>query len=390
VTPPKILQVCAIDSSAWLLLRAQLVAMQAQGWEVHLACSDGPALPRLAALGIHPHAVPIARNTNVAQHAVSIARLHALMKRERFDLVHVHTPVAAMLGRVASRLAGVPHVVYTAHGFYFHDEMPAGRRRRHVMLERVLGHLTDRLLTQSAEDAVTAVQTGIMPAERVEAIGNGVPVADFLAPPEPRVAAWRQQLGLDETAVVIGTVGRLVEEKGFREFFLAAKALAARLPEVAFVVVGGSFAGDRDGFGEEIARMLEHPPLRGRVHFTGYTEEIPALMHLLDVFTLPSYREGMPRSILEAMAAGRPVVATDIRGCREEVVEGETGFLVPTRDATALANRLERLVLDPALRVRMGSASRARAVAMFDEAMVCERVVAALAGVLQVPVRRGP
>ena len=148
------------------------------------------------------------------------------------------------------------------------------------------------------------------------------------------------------------------------------------------MVVGGAFPGDRDGFQAELARLVAQPPLKGRVHFTGYTEDIPPLMHLMDVFALPSYREGMPRSILEAMAAGRPVVATDIRGCREEVVEGETGFLVPTRDVAELANRLERLVVDPGLRARLGAAGQARAAAEFDEALVCERVVAALAAEL--------
>ncbi|MEB3220465.1 MAG: glycosyltransferase family 4 protein [Candidatus Sericytochromatia bacterium] len=382
MAPARILQVCAIDSTAWLLLRAQLLAMRDAGWEVHVACSDGPALPRLRALGLHTHAVPIARSTNVAQHAASVLRLRDLMVRERFDMVHVHTPVAAMVGRVAARLAGVPHVAYTAHGFYFHDEMPPGRRRRHVWLERGLGRLTDLLLTQSAEDAATAVREGIMPAGAVQAIGNGVPVAEFAAVAPERVEAWRRRLGIGEDQLVVGTVGRLVEEKGFREFFLAARAIATRLPEVAFLVVGGAFPGDRDGFQAELARLVAQPPLKGRVHFTGYTEDIPPLMHLMDVFTLPSYREGMPRSILEAMAAGRPVVATDIRGCREEVVEGETGFLVPTRDVAELANRLERLVVDPGLRARLGAAGQARAAAEFDEAHVCERVVAALAAEL--------
>jgi glycosyltransferase involved in cell wall biosynthesis len=107
---------------------------------------------------------------------------------------------------------------------------------------------------------------------------------------------------------------------------------------------------------------------------------VPTALALMDVFALPSYREGMPVSILEAMATGLPVVATDIRGCREEVVAGETGFLVPTRDAGLLAEALERLLVDPALRARQGAAGRVRVAALFDERQACERVVAVLEG----------
>lgn len=376
----KILKVCAIDSTAWILLRNQMLAMRDRGWEVHLACSDGPNMPRLREDGFATHAIPIARNTDLASHLKAILALTRLIRQQRFDVVHVHTPVASLIGRVAAKLAGVPLVVYTAHGFYFHDEMPGPQRTRHVLLERAFGKLTDHLFTQSAEDAETAVREGIMPAGAVTAIGNGVLIERFQAVPPAEVAGWRERLGLPESALVVGIVGRVVEEKGYREYFEAAKAVLEKHPDVAFVVVGSAIAGDRDTFQEQIAQLLDaDPQLKARVFFTGFTEEIPALMNLMDIFTLPSYREGMPRSIIEAMAAGKPVVATNIRGCREEVVDGETGYLVPLKDAATLADRLKRLIEDPELRARQGEAGRKRAEAMFHEHMVIERLLSKLA-----------
>jgi glycosyltransferase involved in cell wall biosynthesis len=379
---PKILLVCAIDSSAWLLLRGLMQAMLARGWEVHVACSDGPNLARLEALGVRTHAVAIARNLDPRAHLRSVLALVPLMRRERFDLVHVHTPIAAMVGRVAARLAGVPVVVYTAHGFYFHERMPAGKRRAHVWLERLLGKLTDFLFTVSGEDAQTAVAEGIMPAERVQFVANGIDIPRFRDVPAADLARWRAQLGLDDQ-LVIGFVGRLVEEKGIRELVLAFRQLLETRRDLALVLVGSTLAGDRDDFGQELAAMLEDPLLRAHVHFTGFTEDIAPLMKLMDVFVLPSYREGMPLSILEAMAAGRAVVATDIRGCREEVVEGETGFLVPVGDAETLAARLETLAADPALRERMGQAGLQRVAAHFEEhavnAAICDRLATLLA-----------
>lgn len=376
--PVKVLKVCAIDSSAWLLLRPQMEAMRDHGWDVHVACSDGPYMERLRERGIMSHPIAIARNTDVFSHLRSIRELYKLIRRERFDVVHVHTPVAALIGRIAAKLAGVPLTLYTAHGFYFHDEMPAAQRTRHVLLERAFGKLTDHLFTQSMEDAETAVIEGIMPRGQVTVISNGVPIQDFQTVPEAAVEAWRTKLGIPADAVVIGIVGRIVEEKGFGEYFRAARDLATKFPNVAFLVVGGKFQGDRDTFLDEVERLVKDPVLEPRVFFSGYSEEIPALMNLMDVFALPSYREGMPRSIIEAMAAGKPVVATDIRGCREEVVEGETGYLVPTKAWGALAERLGRLLADPELRRQMGDAGRRRAEALFDERMVCHRLISTM------------
>lgn len=384
---PKILLVCAIDSSAWLLLRGLMQAMLARGWEVHVACSDGPNLARLEALGVRTHGVAIARNLDPRAHLRSILALVPLMRRERFDLVHVHTPIAAMVGRVAARLAGVPRVVYTAHGFYFHERMPARKRWAHVWLERLLGRLTDLLFTVSGEDARTAVAEGIMPAGRVQFVANGVDIPRFRDVAPADVARWRARLGIPDAWPVIGFVGRLVEEKGIRELLEAFGQLLATRPDLALVIVGSTLAGDRDDFGQELARRLEDPVLKARVFFTGFTEEIAPLMALMDVFVLPSYREGMPLSILEAMAAGRAVVATDIRGCREEVVDGETGYLVPVGDAGRLAGRLEALLADGELRRRMGEAGLARVERSFDERAINQAITDRLAILLQRPTR---
>ena len=128
-----------------------------------------------------------------------------------------------------------------------------------------------------------------------------------------------------------------------------------------------------------MARFITgNPQLRDRVRFSGFTEEIPVLMQLIDIFVLASYREGMPRSIIEAMAAGKPVVASNIRGCREEVVDRETGYLVPVRDARALADRILALVADSELRAALGAAGRRRAEALFDEDEVTARVIATI------------
>jgi len=170
-------------------------------------------------------------------------------------------------------------------------------------------------------------------------------------------------------AVVIVMTGRLVAEKGYPELFRAMAGLDAHL-----WVAGDRLASDHaDAIDAALARLEADPSLKARVHLLGQRDDIADLLRAADIFTLPSHREGMPRSIIEAMMTGLPVVATDIRGCREEVIDGETGVLVPVDDPTRLREALARLAGDPDLRRNMGDAGRDRALALYDETRVIAR-----------------
>ena len=371
----KVCQLCAVDFTLKHFLTALIDGMRAQGWQVTGVCSDGSFVPPLRAAGYTIHTLPISRGLNPLKHLVSLLRLIRLFRAERFDVLHVHTPIAALLGRIAARAAGLPMVVYTAHGFYFHDDMRPLPKAVFVFLERIGSRFTDLMFTQSAEDAATAIKLGFLPPARVLAIGNGVDPARFVPGDAAARAAMRATLGIPPGGVAIGMIGRMVSEKGYREFFAAARRLAAARPDVWFVAIGDRLPSDHAG---SVDAELEaaRGALGDRLVLTGLREDIPAMLGALDVFTLPSYREGMPRTIIEAMMTALPVVATDIRGSREEVVDGATGILVPVKDVTALASALQTLVDNPDARTRMGRAGRERALALFDESRVVARQIA--------------
>jgi len=188
--------------------------------------------------------------------------------------------------------------------------------------------------------------------------------------------ALRARLGFTPKNRVIGFVGRLVREKGVVELFEAMARVATQFPEARLLVVGDTLKSDRDT--QTIARLnriITSERLDDVVRFTGFRDDIPDLLAIMDVFVLPSHREGMPRTILEAMAAGKPVVATNIRGCREEVVDEVTGLLVPVCDPEALAEAILRLLRDEELARRIGEAGRKRVQEEFDEADVLRRQV---------------
>jgi len=372
----KICQLCAVDFTLYHFLLPLMRAMREKGHEVVGVCSDGPLLARARAEGFRVEATPIVRGYNPLEHWKTFGALVRLFRTERFDLVHVHTPVAALIGRLAAARAGVRTVVYTAHGFYFHDRMPRWKRALFIGLEYLGGRFTDILFTQSAEDAGTARRFGLCRGGTVEAIGNGSDPQRFhpVAADAPERLALRRSLDVDDARPVIAMIGRLVAEKGYCELFAAMRDVDAQL-----WVIGERLKSDHAQSIDALIDAVQQDPVLGkRVRFLGYRQDIPALLRAADIFTLPSHREGMPRSIIEAMLSGLPVVATDIRGSREEVVDGESGYLVSLGDVPALARALQRLASDAALRRSFGAAARARAADLFDERKIVARQLALL------------
>jgi glycosyltransferase involved in cell wall biosynthesis len=370
----KIAQLCAVDFTLYHFILPLMRGMRAAGHEVVGIASDGPFMDKVRAEGFRVEPVAIERSFNLLRHAGSARRLEAIFRRERFDIVHVHTPVAALIGRWSAWRARVPKIVYTAHGFYFHERMAWPKRAAFVALEWLGGRLTDVLFTQAEEDAAATRRLGLCRGRVIQAIGNGVDAARF-HPAEPAERArLRESFGAEPDRVVILMVGRLVAEKGYVELIEAMKSVDADL-----WIVGDRLPSDHaDPIDAALDAAAHDPVLRRRVRFLGYRADVPLLMRAADIYTLPSHREGMPRSVIEAMMSGLPVVGTNIRGTREEVVEGETGTLVPVGDAAALAAAFNRLAGDLALRAAWGAAGRTRALALYREDLVIARQIEAL------------
>lgn len=362
----KVCQLCAVDFTLQHFLLPLVDGMHEAGWDVISVCSDGLAIPELRRRGYRIETIPIARSLNPFRHVRTVFALVRLFGRERFDVVHVHTPVAALLGRIAAKIAGIPLVIYTAHGFYFHDDMSSLKRKAFVLLERLGGRLTDLLFTQSAEDAAAAVSENIVSAKKVFAIGNGVDVGKFDPAKKGTQRELRRTLGVPGEAFLVGMVSRLVKEKGVVEFLEAAIRVGARDTRAYFILIGERLASDHAA---DVTIEIERAKmaLGSRLVLTGLRQDIPELLAAMDAFCLPSWREGMPRTIIEAMMMARPVVATDIRGAREEVIPEQTGLLVPVRSPDRLADAIGRMVAEPSWAVQLGAAGRERALSLYDE-----------------------
>jgi len=379
---PRVVHVTTVDMSVRHLLLNQLLWLRDAGFEVAAASAAGPDLEPVRRAGVPHFAVPFTRRMTPLADLAAFFTLWRLFRREHFTIVHTHQVKAAMFAQLAARLAGVPLVVNTVHGFYFHDNTPPVKRAAWVLLERGLARLSHALLSQNREDVETAVREGICAPGKIEHIGNGIDVRRFdRAVVDPaRLDATRRELGLAPDAQVVGFVGRLVVEKGVLELFDAVRLLRRRFPRVRLLMIGPVDSDRADAIQPATADTYGIGDI---TVFSGYRHDTPELYALMHVCVLPSHREGMPRSPMEAASMGVPCVATAIRGCREVVRDGETGWLVPVNDAPALADAIGRILGDAPAAGRMSVRARSIACEYFDERLVFERVRAAYDRLLQ-------
>ncbi len=360
----KIIEVTNVDFSLRHFLLPLMRGVRARGHEVIGVSADGALLDVARAEGFRVVPLPLVRGLSPRAQWRAFRALLALFRAERPDMVHAHMPISGFLARLAARVAGVPRIAYTGHGFLFNQPGPLARRGVSLAMEWLGGRMTDIYLTVSAEEAADARRLGLH--RGAEAAGNGRDPQRFRPDPEAR-ARLRATLGVSQDRVVVIAVSRLVRHKGYPELLAAMRDLDAEL-----WVVGERLASDH---GADMAPHFATSGLGARLRRFGYREDVPALLAAADIFALPSHFEGLPMSVIEAMFCALPVVATNIRGPREQVVDGTTGLLVPPRTVAPLAAALRRLAGDPGLRDRMGAAGRARALALYDETRVIARTL---------------
>jgi glycosyltransferase involved in cell wall biosynthesis len=368
----RLVHMTTTDMSLSLLLGPQLRAFAGAGYEVIGMSAPGPYVEELQRSGIDH--VPLRHFTrSMAPHRDirAFGELIRELRRLKPDIVHTHNPKPGWFGRLAAKIAGVPLIVNTVHGLY---AQPHDRRFRKAVvysLEALAARCSDVELVQNIEDMPVLTRLGVA-GSKMRLLGNGIDLERFDPDRHDRAAA-RAAIGASDGEVVCGAVGRLVAEKGYRELFEAARRVAATNPRFRLVVVGPDEPGKADSLSPAEIRQAE----AGGVRFLGLRHDVERLYAGFDFYVLASHREGFPRSAMEAAAMGLPVVATDVRGCRQVVDHDRTGLLVPARRADALTDALQRLSLDNELRSAMGAAAREKARREFDQRRVIAITLAA-------------
>ncbi len=344
-------RVVTTSLTARVLLAHQMRALDDVAWTVLSgdAFDDPPA-------DVAVDVIPIRREFALSD-LTSFVRLWKYFRRHDFDFAQTHTPKASFLGLPAARLAGTP-AIYTIHGaLYFRDN---GRRANILgwCFERWCCSWADRVLVQSHEDEQVLPRARICPRRKLGYVGNGIVLERFGAPIAPAIESERP---------IVMMVSRLVLEKGCQDFLDLAASLSG---QADFVHVGPFEHDQSDALSEEeVTRASES----GTVSFVGGVDDVRPYLASADLVVLPSYREGIPRVVMEAAVMGRPVVAYDIRGVRE-VLDPSLGLVAPRGDVVALTELVRTLLADPGRRAELGVACQEWVVSRFSEDNVVERL----------------
>ena len=343
-----------------LVLRGRLRSLRLAGFQVTLLSSPGESLDRIAAEeGIDAYPLPMKRGIAPLSDLVSLLALCRFLLRVRPAITDFSTPKAGLLGNIAAWLTRVPHRVYTLRGLKL--EGTRGAKRRLLLLsERVAGGCADCVLCNSNSLLALARQLRVVPEQKFRLLGdgssNGVDAERFSPRPfSSGSSTVREQLGIAPEDSVLGFVGRLTRDKGIPELISAFDTISKAVPRCWLLLVGW-FDKAEDALSPELRqRIAAHP----RIRCTGFVLDTVPYYRAMDLFVLPTHREGFPNVVLEASACGLAVITTESTGARDAVVPEVTGLLIPSGNSAAISDTVLELLSKPEKRARFGAAGRA-------------------------------
>ncbi len=370
----KVVHLSNFDVGIQIHMRNQMLYLRKQGYDISIICNPGQIVKgdMYTPDGIFVKAIAFSHKITPFKDLAALFKLISYFRKEKFDIVHTHTIKPGLYGRLAARIAGVPIVLHTIHGFHFHDEMHPLAVFIYKWVEKFGAFFSDLIFSQNREDIAVAEKSGIAPAGKLKYLGNGIDIDTFNpARVSPAlVSKKRSELGFSESDKIVCMVGRLVAEKGFREYCEAVRIISKKGLPIKFIAIGAVHhkAGALDP-----RELIKKNKLEDTMFFLGRRNDVADIMAAVDLVALPSYAEGIPRVLMEAGAMGKPVVGTDVRGTREIVKDNITGRLIPVKDAVSLADAIVEIISDPNKMQNMGAAARELALDMFDERIYFRR-----------------
>jgi glycosyltransferase involved in cell wall biosynthesis len=332
------------------------------------AAHEGDMLELARARSVEPVSLsPLGREINPLDDLIALARMVQLVRQLQPDVVHTHMAKAGTVGRLAARICGVPLIVHTYHGHVFHSYFSPGKTRIFLTIERVLGLATHRIIVVGDGQRDEIASYGVAPLSKLESIPLGLELSPFLRADVAR-GALRCELGLGPEVPLVGIVARLVPIKAHEVFLEAATRIRASLPAVQFLVIGD---GERR---QELERLAQKLHLTASVRFLGWRRDMLCVYADLDVVGLTSLNEGSPVALIEALAAGRPVVSSSVGGVPEVVIHGQTGLTVPAADPAVFAAAVLTLLEDRPLAEKLGAAGRQHVYPRYDSSRLVDDV----------------
>ncbi len=306
----------------------------------------------------------LVRNIHPVSDLIALFRIRRFLAKEKFNVVHTHTSKAGFLGRFAAKRAGTPHIVHTPHGHIFYGYFGRLKTKMFIGLEKFASRMTDKIVALTESEKSDYIAHKIVDEKKCVVIPSGIELDRYRGLTLEDKNKLKKKIGIPENALVVGTVGRLVPVKG-PEFMIKASAHIIPLsPQTYFV-----FAGDGP-LKKPLQTLAKEMGADKNILFLGWRDDVPRILSTFDIFLLPSLNEGMGRVLAEAMALGKPIVASHVGGVPDLVIHGKNGFLVPAKNPEELAKHTQLLLEDKDRREKMGRAGKEMASGFAHDAMV--------------------
>ena len=309
----------------------------------------------------------LVRRLSFTNDILEFISIYRLIKRIKPHIVHTHTSKAGVLGRLAAYLAGVPIIIHTPHGHVFHSYYGLILTNIFVFAEKISSFTTDMIVALTEKEKDEHMEKGIASTKKYTIIHSGVKL-DYFANMRIDIKARKKELEIPPGYNVVGTIGRLVPIKGYKYLISAAKKIVEEVDKTVFVIVG-------DGYLKlELEKYAEALGVRKNIIFTGWRADSSDILYLFDIFVLPSLNEGMGRVIIEAMALGKPVVASSVGGILDLIKDSKNGILVPPRNSDALGNAILQLIRNKDLAEELGNNGKAMVYPEFDISVMLKKI----------------
>lgn len=339
----KILIVSTVSRQFYLFEKGNIEVLHSLGYEVHGAANYEDANERLDGLNFIRHHIDIQRSPYSKKNVIAYRQLKKIMRTNHFDAIHCHSPMGGVLGRLAARAAGIKSVIYTAHGFHFYEGAPLNNWLLYYPVERLLSRYTDTLITINHEDYNRAKKFKKTNAFYVPGVGIDLEKIKNVNIDQDRK---REELGIPKESFLITTVGELNDNKNHEIIIHALSQLQNK--EIHYVICG---TGDLES---KLIELSEDLGIAEQVHLLGFRNDIHEINKASDLFVFPSFREGLPVSVMEAMATGLPVIASNIRG-NSDLIDEEGGYLIPPQNADIWTKKILSVYKLPVLqRLQLG------------------------------------
>ena len=370
----KVCCVVSVDITLKFMLFNQLKFLQSEGYDVSAVCSEGKWIKDIEQKGIKVKTIRFKRkffSPRSDMHA--FFQLFSYFKAEKFDIVHTHTPKPEIYGQLVAKLAGVPIIIDTLHGFDLSPDTRFFQKKMFVFLQRFAAKCSDVIFSVSKAVIDRAIEEKICKPSLLKYLGRDIDTNRFNPERFSKefILNKKKKFGISPDKRVIGIVARLVEEKGYFELFESFRYVLNKFPNSQLLVIGPKEPEKKDQISQESARKYH---IEKNTIFLGERSDVDEIYPLMDIFVLPTHREGVGASILEASSMERPVIACDTGVCPEAVSNGETGILVPVKNIKKLTEAILYLFNNPNIAKEMGRQGREKILREFKQELVLERL----------------